>query len=853
MNTQKTMLHTLTGRSFRANRGRNLIAVFAVALTTLMFTTLFVLSKSMEENLREMNLKTSGSRSHLTFNYLTEEEIERLTSHDLVTGWGRSIIIGVAENPELTGRQVEIRFGDEAYAESAFSMPTTGHLPAGENEIALDAITLDRLGIPCELGEEITLRWRKDLNGEEYMTSHFVLSGYWEGNAAAMASMAWVSEEFADRECAGTDQKKQRAAGGYFGTSMIHVDVKNGKNLEQKAEQLLADAEIPDASYGINIAYDAAMSQNIMREIIPMFLCMVLVFVSGYLIIYNIFQISVASDIRFYGRLKTLGVSGKQLRKILYGQANRISLIGIPVGLVSGFLLGTVLVPMIITGTGQRAAVSANPAVFLGSALFSYLTVLISCGKPARIAGKVSPMEALRYTDAGTESRRKIKKGRRGAKVWRMALANLGRNKKRTFTVICSLTLGLILLSVIYAKNASFDIEKYMSQMVISDFEVKDSSIASNFSVYNPYGTTISNDLTGQIGSLDGLEAVGHLYSQTLPHQIGASALQNIQSYYESKDRISYIEEVDPELAQAYHNMMDEKECISILYGVDGLILDTFAKDYHMVDGVFDKEAFRTGNYVLVEAASGAEEGTSETQPTYAVGDMVEIQGKSYEVMGIVASIHDITEGVNGGEAAFLSFYLPAEIFRELYPDNTLRKFFFQVSDEAEAAAEQMLLDYREEKDRSLTYVSKATLAEHYREQTRANTITGFAVSMIIAFVGILNFINSMVTAIVSRQKEFAMIQSVGMTKRQLRGMLIGEGLFYAAITLALAWVFGTLAVAFGVRMAVSADWTATFHFTLMPLAVCTPVLLGLAVLIPYLCFRNLEKMSIVERLRAVD
>ena len=95
-------------------------------------------------------------------------------------------------------------------------------------------------------------------------------------------------------------------------------------------------------------------------------------------------------------------------------------------------------------------------------------------------------MEALRYTDTGTTSKRKIKKSTGGASIPKMALANLGRNKKRTVTVICSLTLGLVLLSCVYAKNASFDIDKYMSQTVISDFEVEDSSISSTFGTYNP-------------------------------------------------------------------------------------------------------------------------------------------------------------------------------------------------------------------------------------------------------------------------------------------------------------------------------------------------------------------------------
>ena len=122
-----------------------------------------------------------------------------------------------------------------------------------------------------------------------------------------------------------------------------------------------------------NAAYDATMNQNIIREVLPMAICMVLVFASGYLIIYNIFQISVASDIRFYGRLKTLGTTKKQLKKMIYGQANRLSLIGIPIGLVIGYLLGAVLVPVMITGTTGEAKAAVNPYIFIGSAVFAYL------------------------------------------------------------------------------------------------------------------------------------------------------------------------------------------------------------------------------------------------------------------------------------------------------------------------------------------------------------------------------------------------------------------------------------------------------------------------------------------------
>ena len=850
MKKQKSIIRTLTSRSFQSNKTRNLVAILAIVLTTLMFTSLFVLSQSMVKNLQDMNFQQAGHDSHLSSSTLTDEEMEKIVTHEAVRDFGKSIVIGIAENEELTGRQIEIRYADENYAVSAFSMPTEGTLPVNENEIALDTITLDKLSLPHELGQEITLKWRKDLNSGEYTISNFILSGYWDGNSAAMASMAWVSEAFVHRECAGVNQAAQLENGQVFGTGMLHLNLYSDKNPEQAAEQILMDTGLSHVSLSPNIAYDATMNQNIIREIIPMAISMVLVFASGYLIIYNIFQISVAGDIRFYGRLKTLGTTKKQLKKIIYGQADRLSLIGIPIGLVIGYLLGAVLVPVMITGVTGEAKTAVNPYIFVGAALFAYVTVLISCMKPAKIAGRVSPMEALRYTDTGTNSKRKIKKSTIGASIPKMALANLGRNKKRTVTVICSLTLGLVLLSCIYAKSASFDIDKYMSQTVISDFEVEDSSISSTFGTYNPYGTTISSELVQNIEGLSGLEATGRLYSQVFTHRIGASALGNIQAYYNADDRLAYIEATDTGLAASYHDMINSGECTSILYGIDGLILDTFAQDGRILDGIFDKEKFLSGGYVIMEAATGAEDAEKETQPTYSVGDMVELNGQQYEVMAIVMDIATITEGVNSSIQDFLSFYLPADAFRMMYPDNTLRKLFFDVSEEYQPKAETMLIEYRNNVDKSLNFTSKSTLIEHYEEQTRANTVMGFAISLIIAFVGILNFVNSMVTAIVSRQKEFAMIQSVGMTKRQLRSMLIDEGLYYAVSTLFVSYILSAFGVLVGVRMMVAGDWTATFHFTLLPLVVCTPILIVFAVLIPYICFKNLEKQSIVERLR---
>ena len=110
---------------------------------------------------------------------------------------------------------------------------------------------------------------------------------------------------------------------------------------------------------------------------------LILIMLSAYLIIYNIFYISVSRDIRFYGLLKTIGTTNKQLKKIVRKQAEILCIIGIPIGLVLGFLLLFALVPLVMrTTTIQNFGVAPSPIVFIGSALFSFVTVMISLIKP---------------------------------------------------------------------------------------------------------------------------------------------------------------------------------------------------------------------------------------------------------------------------------------------------------------------------------------------------------------------------------------------------------------------------------------------------------------------------------------
>ena len=850
-------ISVLNRRTFRQNKGRNLVAALAIVLTTLLFTTLFVLSQSMSRNMIEMTFRQTGYDGQVSFKSITEEQAAKIAAHPDVAEVGYSMVVGIGRGKELAGRQVEIRFADESYAEHSFAKPATGRMPQTADEIALDNIVLDKLGIPHELGQRVTLEWIADFQEEENRVSEFTLCGFWEGNESSYASMAWVSREFvedvtAQLEAADSGAAEEVPDSRLAGICMGQVNLYSDREIEKTMDRILEDTGLTELEYGVNLAYDPDMNRMAAQESLPMYLGMILVFVAGYLIIYNIFQISVTTDIQFYGKLKTLGMTARQLKRLIYGQAGRLCLLGIPVGMLLGYLLGMVLVPVWIQM--EDARVSVNPLIFIGSAAFAGLTVLISCMRPAKMAGKVSPMEALRYNDV-QRGGRSVKRRSGSAGLPALAWSNLGRNRKRTVTVICSLTLGLTLMSAFYAKNAAFDMEKYLEELMLSDFQMDQATSEEYMKGYDPYGDTLDPELIAQVEALEGLEGIGYEYSHETEIALSEQTIANMQAFY-TDDVLADWASYDPVGPKSIQEAVDEKRAGAVVYGLDGIVLDAYTDAAHVLAGSYDAEQFATGKYAIAAGLAMTKE-DGQTLPTVSVGDTVEIEGREYTIMAVLDEFTVVTAGAKEGGAEnkdrhYLEFIVPMETFRERWPQNTPRKVFFDVEDAHLDAAQEMLDRYSAETGVSIPLTTRTSKAAQYHRETRSSAVMGNVVSIVIALVGVLNFVNSMVTAIVSRRKEFAMMQSVGMTKSQLCKLLVWEGMDYAWITLLCTYVISSLAVGIGVRALVEGGFT-TFRFTLLPLVICTPLLLLFAVLVPYLCFHDLEKDSLVERLRSTD
>lgn len=179
MNVQsKPIISKPAARFLKAGRTRNIIAVTAIALTSLMFTSVFTIGGNMITVVQEQTMRQIGTSAHGGLKYLTMEQYENFAQLPLLKDISYNRILGFAENDALRKIQHEIRYSEDKAAKWGFSLPSVGKMPQTASEVACSTITLDALGVPRELGASVPLEFT--VGGRHYAET-FTLSGYWEG------------------------------------------------------------------------------------------------------------------------------------------------------------------------------------------------------------------------------------------------------------------------------------------------------------------------------------------------------------------------------------------------------------------------------------------------------------------------------------------------------------------------------------------------------------------------------------------------------------------------------------------------------------------------------------------------
>ena len=456
-NNNKDVIKRLNRRMLKQNKIRNFVIIATVILTTFMFTTIFTLGFSVIDNIYVMLLRGQGNKASISLEGPTNEQIEKVKSLSTVDAAGIRIYADMAKNAE-NSKNLGLVYYDEIEFEKNF-LPAVSDLkgtyPEKENEIMLSKAMLNGLSNEKpSIGDEIELL----IDGKEV---RFVLSGFYTGYSTT--NPALISKKYYEKR--GFTVKKD---------GELAISAKHGRNNEtlDELEDKVTISDEQEWQHTFDVREDEIETQALM--IISMCLISLIIVLSGYLLIYNVMYISVGKDIRFYGMLKTIGTSTSQIQKLIKYQTFYLSLIGIPIGLILGTIASFGLVPIAVKMVGSNRTdmisktVTFHPGVYIFAICFAIFTVVISAKKPAKIASKVSPMEALRYL-ADTKVNRKYKTTKKN-KVFSMAFRNVFRDKKKARLVFASLFMGSMIFLCVNTFIKALDVDSFVNSYFYYDY-----------------------------------------------------------------------------------------------------------------------------------------------------------------------------------------------------------------------------------------------------------------------------------------------------------------------------------------------------------------------------------------------
>ena len=869
-NDNLKIMKTLSRRSFLASRFRNLVAVLAIALTAVLFTSITTIGMGTMESMKMTQQIQKMSKADVDIRNLTEEQYEKLKESGIASELGLRMPIGFLTN--TVRHEIELDLENSVQRELTFCQPTHGVEPVKANEIVASDRALEELGAKPEVGAEVIIEFT--VHGRDYQLP-MVVSGWYESSHDELSIMT-VSEAFREEHpeiFEYTYREDAELAGTYWADFMMADRTNMEEQLDEFVESIGGSREI-GAPNSIPAVINQETNPGMDSKMMAAFAVLVILFIfCGYLLIYNVFDIAVMQEVRRYGLYRTIGMSKKQVKQLINRQAVWVSCMGIPLGLLIGFFVGKITLPKImdILSTEYKnivISVSPNPVIFIAAAILAALTVFISTRKPARMASNISPMEAFRYVETKGKNRKnaKVKRHYRGINLGQMAFANLGRNKRRSVFIVVSLMLSVVMLNTVGTAAGSVDVERQVNEMIRTDFEIAHVDTSSNLKGFIRHDQAVPQEAVQAVQEMPGVTDASLVYKNTL---------EDLQVTFDYGMKISDIKVFDEQGTEQRAGLDPDGRFVSVgaddypicnVYGMEkaGLAHLQIAEGEKDFNKLYEK-LMEGGSVILGMQADRKTKVLKEYYNYMNVGDTItaRINGeeiKSYTVIAKAALTSDdegfgysVSSSIDVGiDAPYL--YLPQEEMKELYQEPAVMKYTFDVEEGSKDEMRQFLESYIQENP-SLTYLS----ADKARASAESSKTMIYMVGGIIAFIfgitGILNLINMMSTSILARRRESATMQSIGMTKKQLRKLLMLEGCLYAAGAAVLGIVFSVVVDQTLLKMMLSnpSMWYFTYHITILPAVILSMILVVISVLIPRGAMRMFYKGSVVEQLRIAE
>lgn len=790
----KTLTNLVKG-NLKSSKAKSVLICITIMLTTTLLTSVGIICNNWLKTNKAATIEYSGSFEGI-YKRVNKDKLDIIKNNASIDKYGIYKAIGTSQYEDSN---LGLIYADNTIKNMANIKFEDGTMPEKENEIAIESGYLNLLNNGAKIGDKIKLSY-ESLSTGEIKEKEFILSGILQTSDISKAQKSYsaiISKSYFVSEEVDENTKYN-----------VYINIVKPKKLtaDEVKESILSIAKnMGIEEYDVRINTDYINASNPDPQVIAGGIIVALIIIlSSMLVIYSIFYVSVINKVHEYGKLRAVGATKRQIRKIILREGFILSCISIPLGIAIGYLIGQVVILKALK-MDRYGVGGMNIFIAIGVAVITVISVLLSLLKPMKMACNISPVEAMRYD--GNDSKQKKRKGYEEINLKKITFANLSRNKKRTVITLLSLSLSGILFIV-----ASTIMNCMNPENMAKDHSLGDITVYLDNYDWNEDGSNNLYDIQAN-------NPLGKEMCERLENIPGVKKINMEKSAWASID-----------IGAGEKNLED-------IQGFDKEFYDELSE--HLVEGEINKEALESG------------EGLVYTHPSYAkefgikVGSTQVItiyDGKdSYKKEFTVLALVDI-----GGA----SIRIPESVMDSLIKTDTTIRVGLEVKKDMLKSVEEEIKNITDN-DEYLSYGTLEDSIETYKKSMAITSVLIYSLVIIIGVIGLMNLINTMITSIITRKRELGILQAIGLSDKQLVKMLQIEGLFYTVgtllITLTLGNILGYIAVIIFRNTGAS---YAIYDYPLTQTIIMIVAITLVQILITYMVTNNFKKDSLVDRIR---
>lgn len=790
----KTLTNLVKG-NLKSSKAKSVLICITIMLTTTLLTSVGIICNNWLKTNKAATIEYSGSFEGI-YKRVNKDKLDIIKNNASIDQYGIYKAIGTSQYEDSN---LGLIYADNTIKNMANIKFEDGNMPEKENEIAIESGYLNLLNNGAKIGDKIKLSY-ESLSTGEIKEKEFILSGILQTSDISKAQKSYsaiISKSYFVSEEVDENTKYN-----------VYINIVKPKKLtaDEVKESILSIAKnMGIEEYDVRINTDYINASNPDPQVIAGGIIVALIIIlSSMLVIYSIFYVSVINKVHEYGKLRAVGATKRQIRKIILREGFILSCISIPLGIAIGYLIGQVVILKALK-MDRYGVGGMNIFIAIGVAVITVISVLLSLLKPMKMACNISPVEAMRYD--GNDSKQKKRKGYEEINLKKITFANLSRNKKRTVITLLSLSLSGILFIV-----ASTIMNCMNPENMAKDHSLGDITVYLDNYDWNEDGSNNLYDIQAN-------NPLGKEMCERLENIPGVKKINMEKSAWASID-----------IGAGEKNLED-------IQGFDKEFYDELSE--HLVEGEINKEALESG------------EGLVYTHPSYAkefgikVGSTQVItiyDGKdSYKKEFTVLALVDI-----GGA----SIRIPESVMNSLIKTDTTIRVGLEVKKDMLKSVEEEIKNITDN-DEYLSYGTLEDSIETYKKSMAITSVLIYSLVIIIGVIGLMNLINTMITSIITRKRELGILQAIGLSDKQLVKMLQIEGLFYTVgtllITLTLGNILGYIAVIIFRNTGAS---YAIYDYPLTQTIIMIVAITLVQILITYMVTNNFKKDSLVDRIR---